>query len=96
MYCSPSVEDVLAMLTEVDIFGLLKMGAPKDEYLPEAELIVDYIEERGAISVHALDVLLERPSVTRLMALHSGLTRLYEQLNRMDLGLVVSDHAGIR
>lgn len=80
-YRSPSEEEVLVLLNRVDIFGLRGMGAPRDEYRPEAERIVDLVEERGALSVYALDRLLEHPKVERVVALHRGLTRLYERVN---------------
>ncbi len=71
----------MVLLNRVDIFGLRKMGAPRDEYQPEAERIVDLVEERGPLSLYALDRLLEHPSAEKVAWLHRELTLLYERIN---------------
>jgi hypothetical protein len=78
---APSEDSVLVLLNRVDIFGLRRMGAPRDEYLPEAERIVDLVEERGPLSLYALDRLLEHPGAEKVSRLHRELTLLYERIN---------------
>lgn len=49
-----SLKKIQETLNEVDICGLLKMGAPEDEYSPERDVIFGILEDKGTLTIEDL------------------------------------------